>query len=191
MEREVFVATDVPPPWWLIAEEIDYALVEPRKDLGVALGYDREARWWLEKTNVEELYNILQRTKPTLLATELDEATDERTRKGWLDQVLAALAPQPEDTEKTGGDEVLPAAKAAAPVGEAPKKRSSAFGAKSKPSLDAVVKKEMAEMSGNVSSLAAEMGISEEEMADLLKELPANFEQMVAEQARSIVASEQ
>ncbi len=49
----------------------------------------------------------------------------------------------------------------------------------------------MAEMSASVGSLAAEMGISEEEMAELLKQLPDNFEQMVAEQAKSIVASEQ
>ena len=117
------MATDAQSPWWLIAAEIDYSLGEPRKDLGVALGYGREAHWWLEKDKVEQLYRSLESTRPTLL-TELDLATDEWTRKGWLDQVVAALTPQPAHADKTGGDQVVPAAKAAAPTGEAPKKRA-------------------------------------------------------------------
>jgi hypothetical protein len=190
MDKEEFAAIDAESPWWLIAVEIDYSLVEARKDLGVALGYDRETQWWREKDKVEELYRTLESTRPTLL-TELDLATDAPKQKEWLDQVVAALTPQPAHTEQAGGAQVVPPAKPVTPAGEAPQKRASAFGKKSEPSLDAVVKKELAGMSGNVSSLAAEMGISEEEMAQLLKELPDNFEQLVAEQAKSIVASEQ
>ncbi len=111
--------------------EIDYSLGEPRKDLGVALGYGREAHWWLEKDKVEQLYRSLESTRPTLL-TELDLATDEWTRKGWLDQVVAALTPQPAHADKTGGDRVVPAAKAAAPTGEALQEASERAGKKSR-----------------------------------------------------------
>lgn len=42
---------------------------------------------------------------------------------------------------------------------------------------------------GNLGSLAAELGISEEELAELVSELPDNFGQMVADEVHAQLAS--
>jgi hypothetical protein len=92
MDRTAFADTEAEPRWWLLLEEIDYALVEPRKALSVALGYDREAQWYLEKWKLEGLYDALEAQARPLL-TELDEATDEYKRKEWLEKAVAAVKP--------------------------------------------------------------------------------------------------
>jgi hypothetical protein len=50
MDRTAFPDTEANPTWWLLQQETDYPLVESRKALRVALGYDPEAQLYLENS---------------------------------------------------------------------------------------------------------------------------------------------
>jgi hypothetical protein len=222
MDKTVFANTEADPRWWLLQEEIDYSLVEPRKALSAALGYDREAQWYLEKWKLEGLYDALEAQARPLL-TELDEATDEYKRKEWLDKAVAAVSPAAvggtEDRAPAGSPSSPPSAAASpqAPAAAARAAKPSPFAKKqaeaaspeappaaaapaAKPSLfakkeaqaeaariDATVKTVMAELHPeNLASLATEMGITTEQLQELVETLPADFEKKLADQVRAL-----
>jgi hypothetical protein len=223
MDKTVFAGTEAQPRWWLLQEEIDYPLVEPRKALSVALGYDREAQWYLEKWKLEGLYDTLEaQARPLLI--ELDEATDEYKRKEWLEKALAVVNPATvggKGDHTTSGSPSSPPAETASPKAPTPAAaraaKSSAFGKKqaeaaspeapsaatapaAKPSLfakkkadaeaaqiGAAVKTAMAELEPeNLASLATEMGVTTEQLQELLETLPDDFEKMVTDQVRAL-----
>jgi hypothetical protein len=141
MDKTVFADTEADPRWWLLQEEIDYPLVEPRKALSVALGYDREAQWYLEKWKLEGLYDALEAQARPLL-TELDEATDEYKRKEWLEKAVAAVKPATvggKEDHATAGSASSPPAETASPQA-----RTTAAAPAAKPSPFAKKKAEAA-----------------------------------------------
>jgi hypothetical protein len=231
MDRTVFADTEAEPRWWLLQEEIDYLLVDPRKALSVALGNDREAKWYLDKWKLEGLYDTLEAQAPRLLI-ELDEATDEHKRKEWLEKAIAAVNPATvggKEDHPTSGSPSSPPAETASPQApttaaaraakpsafgkrqaeaaspeaaspEAPTPATAAAPPAAKPSafaknkvgadtaqIDAAVRRVMDELSSeNLPSLATEMGITTEQLKELLGTLPADFKKMVADQVRAL-----
>jgi hypothetical protein len=212
MDKAAFADTDSESPWWLLETVIDPILLEPRKDLGQALGYDRDSEWYREVWRLEAFYDQLESASMALLA-ELDQATDTSKQSEWLEKVIALLGP--EKTDQGGGAAATPPATAPRPTAwkaaqprDAAAPRRDIFGharaeatadsaAESKAAPDAAagvdraVQQVIATQLGdtNHAALAQQLGITEQQVAELLQQLPDDFEQLVAQRAAEIVSS--
>lgn len=193
--------------WWLVTP--DYSIIEePRKKLGAALG-SREQQWYLQIDNLRELYRQLQPSYT--LMQQLDNATDDTKRLEWLADMTKALPPPKEPPNSTASPpanahvvtppaEESPTAKEEAPPA-VPKKASpfpkkenvspveaDAGGAPPKPADLEAIAKDVATDFGNSAELADQLGISEDELKDILGDLPADFESRVAAEAARLAS---
>jgi hypothetical protein len=205
MEKAEFEVAEA-GAWWLVTP--DYSIIEePRKKLGAALG-SSEAQWYLQVDNLRELYRQLEPNRS--LMDQLDDATTDDRRLEWLADMTKAL--QPEEAPKSvpgppaQADEVTtPASASALPKKDAPsafpKKSASPFASREKsspaesgggevpppPDFQAIAK-DLATDFGDSSELATRLGISEDELKDILSDLPADFESRVAAEAARLAA---
>jgi hypothetical protein len=216
LEKLVFAATDGDDLWWLIADIQADSLRERREDLGVALEYGRNSEWYLDKTKVEALYDAIE-VKNRELLRELDDlAVEDSQRQAWVDKVLDVLKAEVAPPASGGPQAGAPSApKAAAPVtakkplfgshregadaappaspGEATPTPAPPSAPSSRPPAEvaqAVVDEVMATLvPQNYADLAQELGVTENEIQDLVGQLPSDFEQQVAARASEILAS--
>jgi hypothetical protein len=204
MDRTVFVDTEADPKWWLLQLELEYSLTELRKDIGSHAGWGRDYQWYLEKWKLEELYDRIERHDGSLLH-ELDDATDEYKRQAWITKIVELLNPaQPEDpapaAEPAPPAPSAPAAAAAPPAAEEPKKPSPFKKKEAKEAaptspemheqLESAVKDALSHIEGDkLAGLASELGITEAELATIVKDLPADFEKLVAAEAAKLAAA--
>lgn len=206
MEKAEFEVAEA-GAWWLVTP--DYAIIEePRKRLGAALG-SPEPQWYLKFDNLQELYRQLAPNYS--LMQQLDNATNDDRRLEWLAEMTKALeleeAPKSVGSPPPNADAVtLPTDASASPKKETPsafaKKAASPFATKEKtdsvdpaageappiPSDLQAIAKDVATDFGNSSELASQLGISEDELKDILDDLPADFESRVAAEAVRLAA---
>ncbi len=205
MEKAEFEVAEA-GAWWLLIP--DYSIIEePRKKLGEVLG-GTELQWYLQLDNLRELY---KRVEPSYhLMKQLDNATDDDERVEWLADMTEALLPDEEppksDASPSSNADVVitpseesPAAKKEAPSAF-PKNASplstnkedvspvdpDAGVAPPKPADLEAIAKDVATDFGNSSDLATQLGISKDELKDILSDLPADFESRVAAEAARI-----
>lgn len=199
MDRTTFADTGSESKWWLLEPEIDYSMVELRRDLSESLGYARDDEWYKEQSKLESLYDRLEQHDRTLL-TDLDAADDNDKRKVWLESVLSALEPEKDEVpaESPASDAATAAPVASAAAAAPAKKRSGIFAKKDDqhpagdaPSMDAseAVKVVMNGLDDQrVAQLATELQMAPDEVRALLAQLPEGFEEEVAAEARTIAA---
>ena len=206
MEKAEYEVAE-PGVWWLLIP--DYSIIEePRKNLGAALG-STDLQWYLQLDNLRELYKQVEPSYD--LMKQLDNATDDDKRVEWLADMTEALLPDEEppksDASPSANADVAitptqqsPAAKKEAP--SAFPKNASPFSergdvspvdpdagvAPPKPADLEAIAKDVAADFGNRSDLATQLGISEDELKDILSDLPADFEGRVAAEAARIAA---
>lgn len=186
MDKAAFADTDADPKWWLLQPEIADTLIELRRDIGEHAGWSREQLWYEERWRLEDVYDLIERSNGYLLQ-ELDEATDDYRRQDWITKVIEAIKPKAvaEDHELATP---APGADALEPVAaEAPKPKGSIFKrkdnekAKPDPQMEAAVQHALTHLEPEkLPGLADELGVTAEELAELIKDLPADFEKLVA-----------
>ena len=175
MDKSVFADPEAQPQWWLLARDLDYTLVDLRKDLAEALGCDRESEWFLERWRLESLYDIVEVHDRALLI-EVEDAADDYRRKEWLTRVLAVV-------NKAVSGQAAPAEGDAARSPNTP--GTDIEGASE------IAKEIIADLAPDkLGSTATVLGMSETQLKGVLKELPANFEELVAAEVARQAAAE-
>jgi hypothetical protein len=201
--------------WWLVTP--DYSIIEERrKQLGAAIGKS-ELQWYLQLDNLQELYRQLEPNYSLMQQLDNANNDDKRLEwLAAMTKVLQPEEEEESESEEKppqdvvspplNGDAANPVTDAsAAPKQEAPSpfpKKSSPFASKEDVSpADAntggappvpadlqAIAKEVATDFGNSSELASELGVSEDELKDILDDLPADFESRVAAEAARLAA---
>ncbi|HET6875018.1 MAG TPA: hypothetical protein VFH70_09580 [Acidimicrobiales bacterium] len=208
MERTEFVEGE-PGSWWFIDPANDTRWYPARRELAESRGWE-DPYWLTEPAKLEELYRDLDSKAPQLLR-ELDNLReDDDERIAWIRLVLEALAePVPAASAETSHDPepataVAPPAHPAQeePAAAAARQNRSGGGlfaskaaddAPSAPAQDAPpegvpahvtegVARVLQALSGeSASDLAAELGLTEADLAELAGD--PEFERMVHEEA--------
>jgi hypothetical protein len=183
MEKAEFVVAE-PGAWWLVTPDY-YVVEEPRKELGEALGF-YDVQWYLQFDKLEELHRQLEANHRQLL-TDLDQALDDTKRLEWLTSVKQVFKPEVVEVPAEPAPPAPPPS-SAPPTAFAKK---SAF-AKKEPEpappsppevkLEEAIKEVVTDF-GSPTELASELGISENELQEILGDLPADFESRVAAEA--------
>jgi hypothetical protein len=201
VERQEFVEAE-PGSWWFTEPSPDRRWHQARLELGEARGWT-DPSWFTERMKIEELYRALENQAPQLLK-DLDYLIDDFQRIAWVQSVQKALTdpprvPAPETPASTAAPPA-PVAKDPRPAEAAVAKRPTArlFAKKAAdappdpapdPIPDAVpahvtegVSRVLESLSGeNTAELAAELGLTEEDLADLAHD--PDFQRMVHEEA--------
>jgi hypothetical protein len=205
VERQEFVETE-PGSWWFTEPSPDRRWHQARLELGEARGWT-DPSWFTERTKIEELYRALENQAPQLLK-DLDYLIDDYQRIAWVQSAQQALndpprVPTPETPVPTAAPPV-PVAKdqrrAEAAVAQRPRARlftkkgadgppDPAPEAIPDPIPDTVpahvsegVSRVLESLSGeNTAELAAELGLTEEDLAALAHD--PDFQRMVHEEA--------
>lgn len=216
MEQKEFVEAE-PGSWWFIDPSSDVRWYEARRELSESRGW-QEPYWLAEQTKLEELYKEIELKAPQLLRDldYLRDTDDDRI--AWIVSVREALAPAPAEAPAPAPAEApashhdepavegAPEVKAAV-APEAPKKKAAGIFAKKleqlepqeeaaapapadvPPHVTEGVARVIESLSGEASSeLAAELGVSEEDLAELAND--PEFERMVHEEAAKLHLSQ-
>ena len=207
MERQEFVEAE-PGSWWFTEPSPDRPWHQARLELGEGRGWT-DPSWFSERVKIEELYRALEYQAPQLLK-DLDYLIDDYQRMAWVRSVQDALtdpprgsAPEPPIPTATPPAPVVkddrppaPQNPPEAPVAKRPAARLFAKkgadappGPPADPIPDAVpahviegVSRVLESLSGeNTAELAAELGLTEEDLSDLAND--PDFERMVHEEA--------
>jgi hypothetical protein len=201
VERQQFVEAD-PGSWWFTEPSPDLRWHPARIELGEARGWT-DVSWFTERVKIEELYQALENEAPQLLR-DLDFLIDDDQRIAWVQSVHDALADPPRASapEQAVHTTARPAPVAkderAAEASVAKRPSGGLFAKKAAdappdrapdPIPDAVpahvtegVSKVLESLSGeNTAELAAELGLTEEDLAGLAND--PDFERMVHEEA--------
>jgi hypothetical protein len=198
VEREEFVEAE-PGSWWFTEPSPDVRWHQARLELGEARGWT-DLSWFTERVKIEELHRALENKAPQLLR-DLDYLTDDDKRVAWVQSVQEALTDPPRvsapDPPVPTAPPPAPIAKDERPAEAAVAKRPAAFAKKAAdapldpapdPIPDAVpasviegVSRVLESLSGeNTAELAAELGVTEEDLAGLAND--PDFERMVHEE---------
>jgi hypothetical protein len=207
VDQKAFVEAE-PGSWWLIDPRTDAPWSQARKDLVEPKGW-QEPYWLEEQSKLSELFQELELKAPQLLREldDLRESDDDRI--AWIVAAQSALAPVKVDPAAEAAPAPAPEANVeVAAVAEAPKKKAAGLFAKKveqqeeqdaaqaaaagqtevPPHVTESVARVIESMSGDASSeLAAELGLSEEELAELASD--PEFERMVHEEAARLHAA--
>lgn len=201
MDQKAFVESE-PGSWWFFDPSTDTPWFEGRRALVEPRGW-QEPDWLKDQTKVEELYKAIETQAPQLLR-DLDDLIDtDEAKVAWIASVRTLLVPQvvPSASAPARGsaNDQGPAATPGAPApAEAPKKKGGLFAKRTDieepaepgraPESVVVpahvtqgVEQIIKSLSGEGSSeLGDELGISEEQMAELAND--PDFERMVHEE---------
>jgi hypothetical protein len=177
MEKAQFVVSE-PGAWWLVNPNY-YAIEEPRRQLGQALGY-LDVQWYLQVDKLEEWHRQLEVNHYQLLA-DVDNAVDDTKRIEWLIAVKEAF--QPKMTSPASGK---PAQGTARPSGAAenPALAKSEAAGPTPADVAAFAKQEATAFDGQAKSeLANKLHISQAQLDEVIRHLPADFDTRVAAEA--------
>jgi hypothetical protein len=175
--------TNVTEKWWFNGDKLDGPALELRKDIGRDLGHPRESEWYLVDTNLLKLYETLEGHNRDLL-TRVDEATDDRTRLEWLQDVAALLnrlvrereKEISEKAERPDDDSVVeaePDVQAEPSVEPSPAKASSAFGPASGTGIPERLQPAVDDLAAIVAEVVATVPGAEDLSAEELTQLVA------------------
>jgi hypothetical protein len=166
MEKAQFVVSE-PGAWWLVDPNY-YAIEDPRRQVGQALGY-LDVQWYLQVDNLGELHRQLEVNRYQLLA-DVDNAVDDTKRIDWLIAVKEAIQPK-----ITGPASGTPAPQTARPTGA---------GGPTPADVAAFAKQEATAFDGQAKSeLADKLHISQAQLDEVIRHLPADFDTRVAAEA--------
>jgi hypothetical protein len=204
VERQEFVEAE-PGSWWFTEPSPDLRWHQARLELGEAREWT-DLSWFTERVKIEELYQALENKAPQLLR-DLDYLIDDDQRIAWVRSVQEALT---DPLRVSAPEPPVPTAAPPAPVAkderpaEAAVAKRPAGGLFAKKAADAPpdpapdpipdavpahvtegVSRVLESLSGeNTAELAAELGLTEEDLAGLAND--PEFERMVHEEAARV-----